>query len=338
MRRRVVSGVRSFVCRAGVPIAGCSHSAGSFSDKNEGSWYSKPVEIFAKPYWASSTIRQQRPTRPARAGRAEELVGADGRCGRLEAARRGAARLRRPSRRPTGRSARWPAISPARRCRLALWPPPIPRRPAGAAARRAQVMGGIALSMTECDVVRRAGLPGNVDIGAGDRGERQVVLTYLTGPWPGIYSFADGRLKVIDRAPVPPEPAKPPAKKKKPKSRQSRRPPATRPNATCSSRRGSRPSPTPRWRRAILLPPSQSPRRHWRGSWTARRRAPGRARTKRRRRASCRACASWRVSCAITASACEIRLRSGAVSARLSAAARRACTGSGARRRFWRRR
>ena len=30
-------------------------------------------------------------------------------------------------------------------------------------------MGGVALGMSECDVVRRAGLPGNVNIGAGDQ-------------------------------------------------------------------------------------------------------------------------------------------------------------------------
>ena len=64
-------------------------------------------------------------------------------------------------------------------------------------------MGGIALGMTECEVVRRAGLPDNVNIGAGEKGERKVVLTYLSGTWPGIYTFDAGRLKVIDRAPVP---------------------------------------------------------------------------------------------------------------------------------------
>ena len=59
----------------------------------------------------------------------------------------------------------------------------LPDQPPGAP----QVMGGIALGMTECQAVRRAGLPGNVNISAGDKGERKVVLTYLTGPWPGIY-------------------------------------------------------------------------------------------------------------------------------------------------------
>ncbi len=64
-----------------------------------------------------------------------------------------------------------------------------------------QVAGGIALGMTECQTVQRAGIPTNVAISAGDKGERTAVLTFLSGPWPGIYTFADGRLKVIDRAP-----------------------------------------------------------------------------------------------------------------------------------------
>jgi len=77
-----------------------------------------------------------------------------------------------------------------------------------------QVVGGIALSMTECQVAQRAGLAGNVAINAGDRGERRVTLTYLSGPWPGIYRFSDGRLKVVERGPTPPEPPKAPPKKK----------------------------------------------------------------------------------------------------------------------------
>ncbi len=42
------------------------------------------------------------------------------------------------------------------------------------------------------------------------------MLTYLTGVWPGIYHFSDGRLKEIARSPVQPEPVKP-AKKQKAK-------------------------------------------------------------------------------------------------------------------------
>jgi hypothetical protein len=68
----------------------------------------------------------------------------------------------------------------------------------------APVAGGIALQMTECDVVRRAGAVDKIDFGSDDRGERIVTLTFLRGPLPGIYRFAGGRLMSIERAPAPP--------------------------------------------------------------------------------------------------------------------------------------
>jgi len=71
------------------------------------------------------------------------------------------------------------------------------------------MLGGIALQMTECDVVRRAGPVEKIDLGANERGERSLTLTYLGGPWPGIYRFASGRLVSIERAPAPPAPEKP---------------------------------------------------------------------------------------------------------------------------------
>jgi hypothetical protein len=83
-------------------------------------------------------------------------------------------------------------------------------------------LGGVALGMTECEVVRRAGPPGNVVISADENGDRLAVVSYLTGNWPGIYRFSSGRLKEIERAPEPPAPAKPVRKKRsskqKPKS------------------------------------------------------------------------------------------------------------------------
>ncbi|MFL6831089.1 MAG: hypothetical protein ACJ8F0_00755 [Xanthobacteraceae bacterium] len=66
------------------------------------------------------------------------------------------------------------------------------------------VAGGIALQMTECDVVRRAGPVEKIDFGSDERGERIVTLTYLRGPLPGIYRFEGGRLVSIERAPTPP--------------------------------------------------------------------------------------------------------------------------------------
>jgi hypothetical protein len=76
--------------------------------------------------------------------------------------------------------------------------------------------GGIALGMTECQTVQRAGTPSNVAISTGEKGERKVVLTYLSGPWPGIYTFAGGRLNVVERAP---EQLKPEKTKKTPKKK-----------------------------------------------------------------------------------------------------------------------
>lgn len=76
--------------------------------------------------------------------------------------------------------------------------------------------GGIALDMSECDVVQRAGAPDNIEFGTG--GERALVLTYVRGERPGIYRFRAGRLISMERG-AEPEPEKPvkPAKKKAPK-------------------------------------------------------------------------------------------------------------------------
>ena len=220
MRSRVVSRVALFLC-AGVvamPIAGCTNSLGSLTDANENGWFSKPADIFVKPAWASSTINdrnvQLNPRGPVAS---EELVGADGRCGApvAEAAPAPVAAPAPPPERPVGSvagdlaSAPMPAGTPASAHPNAG----LPEQPPGSP----QFMGGIALGMSECDVVRRAGLPGNINIGAGDRGDRKVVLTYLSGSWPGIYTFDAGRLKIVDRAPEPPPSAKPPAKTKKAK-------------------------------------------------------------------------------------------------------------------------
>ena len=71
------------------------------------------------------------------------------------------------------------------------------------------MLGGISLRMTECEVVRRAGPVEKVDLGANERGERSLVLTYLQGPSPGIYRFTGGRLLSIERAPARPAPEKP---------------------------------------------------------------------------------------------------------------------------------
>ena len=197
MHRR--SGYRiALVWAAVLVMAGCRNSAQVFEDKNEGGWFSKPLDVFAKPSWASNTADAKNyslgPSGPVAA---EDLVGADGRC----------------SPDATQLAANLPG---------APGPAPVGATPndAGQPATRPAVMGGIALGMSECDVVRRAGLPGNVNISAGDKGERLVVLSYLTGPWPGIYTFDSGRLTIVDHAPESPSQPKPVKTKKqmKPKT------------------------------------------------------------------------------------------------------------------------
>ena len=62
---------------------------------------------------------------------------------------------------------------------------------------------GIALQMTECQVVRVAGYTDRVEIGADPRGQRTVTLTYLSGARPGIYYFVGGRLTSMERVAEP---------------------------------------------------------------------------------------------------------------------------------------
>jgi hypothetical protein len=92
-----------------------------------------------------------------------------------------------------------------------------PRDPLSEAPPQAPLLqGGIALQMTECVVVRRAGAPERLEFGTNERGERTVVITYIRGDRPGVYRFAGGRLHSIERAPEPPPAPKKsrPAKKK----------------------------------------------------------------------------------------------------------------------------
>jgi hypothetical protein len=101
-------------------------------------------------------------------------------------------------------------------------PAPPPQTPDGAGGAPAAgpeqsplLGGGIGLGMSECDVVQRAGAVNAVNLGNTPRGDRTAVLTYSSGPRPGIYRFTAGRLTDIERGAEPPPPP-PPEKKKKP--------------------------------------------------------------------------------------------------------------------------
>jgi hypothetical protein len=199
LRRRAVSRFALVLCAAtlAAAVAGCKNSAQLFQDTGEGRWFSKPVDFFHKPDWATaSTVDKSPPLTPSRPVAPEDMVSVDGNCAAPHAANAPAVEPPPPPDRPVGSIAGDLARAP-----MSAAMPADPQFSAN------QLLGGVALGMTECEVVRRAGRPGNVNIGAGDRGGRKVVLTYLTGPWPGIYTFDSGRLKVVDRAPEPPAPA-----------------------------------------------------------------------------------------------------------------------------------
>jgi hypothetical protein len=76
--------------------------------------------------------------------------------------------------------------------------------------------GGIALGMSECDVVFRAGAPNNVEIGKNPNGDRTAVMTFNSGPRPGIYHFEAGALMEVEQVQTAPAPAQ--TAKKKPAS------------------------------------------------------------------------------------------------------------------------
>ena len=81
------------------------------------------------------------------------------------------------------------------------------------------IPAAIALEMSECDVVKRAGTAEKVEIGTNERRERTALLTYTRGPRPGIYHFTAGRLAAMELAPEPAASSKPPKKPAKPPKR-----------------------------------------------------------------------------------------------------------------------
>jgi len=104
-------------------------------------------------------------------------------------------------------------------------PSPAADPSAGATAAPASpVGGGIAIGMSECDVVARIGPPIAVNLGRNANGDRTAVLTFKGVARPGIYRFAAGRLKEMDRVEEAPPPAQP--DKKKAEKKIAKKPPA----------------------------------------------------------------------------------------------------------------
>lgn len=172
---------------AATTLSGCSNSD-MFSAQGAEQWFSKPFTSFSKQDWAiASTGKDPNALRPLTP---EDYVDASGRC-----------------------AAPAPVAAPA--------DPAAAAQPAASGAQAAvpaepgapTVAGGIALLMSECEVVARAGAPERVALGSNASGDRTAVLTYGGGPWPGIYHFTGGRLSEIDAAPHVDKPKPAPRKR-----------------------------------------------------------------------------------------------------------------------------
>jgi hypothetical protein len=213
-------------------LAGCSSAADVFEGREQA--FTQP--IFQVPDWAKAARAKTPPLGPTGPVAPEDLVDASGHCA-PEAAPAPAEPAPASAKSEPEQTATLPAPAPpaygtvagdlaGARMPQAPAPTPVAAKPSDrlepeGPAAVSQFKGGIALGMSECEAVRRAGQPSNVAISVGDKGARKVVLTYLSGAWPGIYTFDSGRLKEIAAAPQQEKPK--PAPKKKPK----RAPPRT---------------------------------------------------------------------------------------------------------------
>ncbi|MBN9040279.1 MAG: hypothetical protein BGP05_19735 [Rhizobiales bacterium 62-47] len=158
--------------------AGASMSDVFSSDlmSKDAAWFSRPGRTFIK-----NVSIETPPLTPDKPVTPDDLISADGQCAG--------------------------AAPPADANALSNGPAAAPTTTASATS------GHVALGHTECDVVRGAGTPDNVNL-SNSAGERVVVLTYARGPRAGIYTFRAGRLSSIEKAPEA-APAKPTRAKSK---------------------------------------------------------------------------------------------------------------------------
>jgi hypothetical protein len=165
-------------------VSGCANV-----DFDTGQWFQKPVDFLGRSggytYTELQTTKQQRPIT------ANDLVQPNGACPPPPAAPQAQV--------PPGTAAATDAAT-------------------ANGAADGLLGGGIALGMSECDVVYRAGQPSAVQLGKNPNGDRTAVLTFDSGPRPGLYRFEGGRLMQMDSVQAA-EPAAAPtakvAKKKK---------------------------------------------------------------------------------------------------------------------------
>ena len=163
-----------------VALAGCAGT--DFG--TTGSWFAKPLDVFGRN--AAYSYSELGESKQERHITANDLVDANGACPAPAA----------PG--PTQSASANPGASPA-----------------ASPDTGSLLGGGVAIGMSECDVVARVGQPTAVNFGKYANGDRTAVLTFKSGPRPGVYRFVAGKLTEMDRVdePPPPQPAKKPAKK-----------------------------------------------------------------------------------------------------------------------------
>jgi hypothetical protein len=164
-------------------LGGCSNFDTSAT------WFSKPIDVFgSRAGYSYSSLDDKKQERPITAN---DLIDANGAC-------------------PLAAAPVQP--QPA--------PPPQPQAagpgtsPSVSADMASLLGGGVAIGMSECEVVARLGQATAINAGKSPNGSRSVVLTYKSGPRPGVYRFDAGRLSEMDRVELPPPPPPEPAKKK----------------------------------------------------------------------------------------------------------------------------
>jgi len=163
------------VLRLTTPLAAVLLAACASSDATQPG--AKPAEIFATPDWAKAN---QARAETRRAITQADLINPDGSCAMPQ----------------TTDGMASPSLDAA-----------------DALAGQGQLpvlAGGVALGMTECEVLQRTGTPDTFNI-ANEGTVRIATVTVTQGPSPGLYRFRDGRLITMERvqAPPPARPARP---------------------------------------------------------------------------------------------------------------------------------
>ncbi len=184
------------VAALAIALSGCANI-----DENKDAWFSKPFQLVSRNggYTFSELQESRNRSRPITAN---DLVAANGSCP--------APPMQPPATQQAAAasSAPGPATAPA-----ANQPGSAP----AASDNGTLLGGGVALGMSECDVVFRAGAPNAVQIGQNPNGDRTAVLTFSGGPRPGIYHFEAGALMEVEQVATPPAAAQTAKKKPTPK-------------------------------------------------------------------------------------------------------------------------